>query len=127
VKDIPKPTLMSRLREESSAFMRTLMEMTLPAHCGRMRLCAIETANKRAAEEMNQDSLLQFLTEFGEHSVGDSVRFSEVYERFINWLPIDERSQWSQKKVSKRLPDNYPRERDGKNMVMIANLKWRVQ
>ena len=124
-KDIPKTSLIAKLKEEGPHFMRTLMDLQLPNHCGRMRLCAIATESKRMAEEYNQNPVVDFLNDCADRIEGQKVPFAEVWTKFIEWLEPDERSNWNRKKLSMKLPDGYPRDRGKNNKAIVRNIKWR--
>ncbi|HEV7283199.1 MAG TPA: primase-helicase family protein [Pirellulaceae bacterium] len=57
--EIPKPLLISRLKEEAPHFMRTILDLPLPKPLGRLRLPAIQTAGKEAAALASVPELAQ--------------------------------------------------------------------
>jgi hypothetical protein len=62
-KEIPKPVLLSRLREEAPNFLRTLLDFPLPEPEGRLRLPPIATASKAKIIEDRVSELAMAIAE----------------------------------------------------------------
>jgi len=121
--EIPKRHLMSKLEEEASHFMRTIMDLTLPSPHSRLLLPAIKTRNKEHAEEMNRSALDNFLAEL--HEVpGEMVEFSKFFQKFQEWLPAEKRYEWKKSVVIEEVRRRFPYGAYTDNKRMIGNLSW---
>jgi hypothetical protein len=122
--EIPKKILIERLEAEAPHFMRTLLDLQLPAIEGRLRLPVVNTHNKRRAEELNRDPVQHFIIEHCHDVPGQMILFAEFYERFVESLQDDEKYQWTKIRVSKAIPDKYPTGAHGANKKYIGNIAW---
>jgi hypothetical protein len=122
--EIPKRVLMSRLEEEAPHFMRTIMDLTLPAFFGRMRLPAIKNANKETAEALNQTPLEQFVSEQCHTVHGELIEFRDFYDKFREWLPPELVGDWSKLKVVNALRQKFPYGTRTMNKRYIGNVSW---
>lgn len=77
--EIPKPLLISRLKEEAPHFMRTILDLPLPKPVGRLRLPAIQTSGKEAAALASVPELAQF--------VASAMASRERWEGVLKELP----------------------------------------
>lgn len=126
--EIPKSVLIERLKEEAPHFMRTIMDLQLPPMLGRLRLPVVSTENKQRAEESARSPLENFIAEQCFEVAGESVLFSEFFDRFKLWLEseeIEKRSDWTSKmKVIKALPHNFPYGIRHSNQRYVGNISW---
>jgi hypothetical protein len=102
--EVPKKEMMVHLENEAPHFMHTLLTMQLPPVKGRLRLPVITTANKMLSEEMSRDELEQFICEFCDKELGAKLSFKDFYERFITWVPAEEKHKWPRSMIQRRLP-----------------------
>lgn len=119
--DIPKPLLIERLNQEAPQFMRTLMDLPLPPPTGRLRIPTVKTGHKEFAEQRTRSLLDHFITEHLFESVGELTLFSEFYEKFVLWLPEEERGGWSRIKVSRSLPMKFSSGTGNGNKTYVIN------
>lgn len=122
--EIPKDELQARLKAEAPAFMRTLIDFHLPPVTGRLALPIVETRHKARSEEFSRSALEAFLKEHTHPVMGETVPFKDFYEKFIEWVPSEERHSWTRQKVSRSLPVNHPSGAGNGNVKYIANLSW---
>ncbi|REJ65615.1 MAG: hypothetical protein DWQ31_16885 [Planctomycetota bacterium] len=122
--EIPKKILLERLEAEAPHFMRSVMDLTLPAIEGRLRLSVVATQHKRDAEHLSRSALERFIDEKCHHVPGAAMPFAEFFERFQKWLPADEKSQWNRKKTAISFPHEFPRGAGAKNQKFIGNIAW---
>ena len=122
--EIPKGVLLDRLEQEAPHFMKTVCDLVLPTANGRLRLPVVATASKQRAEEAQRDLLQQFIAEETFAAPGEKVLFSEFYEKFQQWLPEENRYQWSKQKVGRSLPANLPVGAHTANKRYIGNIAW---
>ena len=123
--EIAKSVLIERLEREAPCFLKTLCDLQLPTVDGRLRLPVVGTASKQRAEELARSPLEQFIAEGTRHSEDEKILFSEFYERFREWLPEEERYQWTRHKVSRGLPDSLPTRTGVGNKLFILNVSWK--
>lgn len=97
--EIPKPVLMQKLREEAPAFLRTLLEIKLPASPGRLRIPVVANESKLEAE-VNQYSPLEiFIKESCYKIDGAITKVGDFYEAFVKSLPSEVKYEWTYNKV----------------------------
>lgn len=108
LEDVPKKTMLEKLKEEATHFMYTLMNVELPPVIGRLRLPVVETANKLTSEEFSRDDLEQFISEHCFYAPGEYVMFKDFYDKFFEWLPADQRGQWNRNRCARSIPLKYP-------------------
>lgn len=123
-RDIPKRVLRQKLEEEAPAFLRTLIDMTLPPSTGRLRIPIVNTGHKKHVEQMNQTALEIFFEEKLSPSTDTLIPFADFYESFIHWVDPDEIARWTKQRVSKELPMGYRTERKTGNKTFLVGAKW---
>lgn len=122
--EIPKKILLERLEAEAPAFMRTLLDMTLPPVEGRLRIPAIRTANKERAEDANRNALQMFLSEHCHNVPGMMIPFVEFYERFEKTVQQHEQGDWTKQKTIRALPQEFPYGTGNYNRRYVGNISW---
>jgi phage/plasmid-associated DNA primase len=122
--EIPKDTLLTKLKEEASAFLRTLLDLKLPAPPGRLRLPVIETESKRQAEESVNSMVYKFVEEKCHRIDGAYIKLKDFYEAFREWLPKDAEYEWTYNRVIDefRLHDLLPFGRYMNNITCVGNI-----
>jgi hypothetical protein len=104
---IAKPLLLVKLDEEAPHFMYTLMNLQLPPPLGRLRLPVVATPSKFRTQELNKDSLQQFLDDFCLVKKDAHIRFGEFYDAFQKTLDASDKGEWSKIRVGKKLPNRH--------------------
>lgn len=132
--EIPREVLRERLAKEAPHFMRTLMDFPLPPNIERLRIPAITTANKIAAEDLNKSPVEAFIDEECYPVDGEYIEFgggeseseqaARFYSRFQKWLAPEDRSSWPKQKVIKSLPSRFPYGKWTDNKRIIGNLSF---
>ena len=122
--EIPKDTLLSKLKEEAPAFLRQLLDLKLPNPPGRLRLPIIETESKRQAEESVNSLVFKFIEEECHIIDGAHVKLTEFFESFQEWLPGDIVHEWTYNRVIDefRSRDTIPFGRYGNNVTCVGNI-----
>lgn len=126
--EVPKSLLIQRLVEEAPAFMRTLVDMELPTATGRLRIPVVNTEHKSRAAEAQRSLLdvwMRECLEFGDDKPG--IPFTDLYKMFVEWLPLEERGNWSRLKVSRQLPSKYATEKRAGNVVCVPYCELKKQ
>lgn len=122
--EIPRATLFGRLSNEAPAFLRTLLDLKLPAPPGRLRLPILETDSKREAEESVESMVVKFIQDECYAIDGAFVKLKDFYDVFRKWLPEDSVYAWSYNKVVSQLRerDLVPFGRFDGNVMCLGNL-----
>lgn len=109
---VPKHILFEKLSKEAPDFLAELLRLEIPPPCDRLRIPVLETSDKVAAVEMNQNALEQFLADKCYYAPGKVVLLAEFYDKFIESLDPQERLNWGSKQsVSRKMPDKYAKGR----------------
>ena len=125
---IPKKRLMMQLEKEAQSFITAIMNLDLPEPVDRLNIPVIHTEDKKLVEQMNQTPLQQFVQEKCVYVEGHQIKFSELYDRFIEWVPLEERRFWTKQRVGKDFPPQFPKARQRKDgQFYIGNIVWRGQ
>ena len=122
--EIPKSILLKSLSDEGPHFMRTLLDLHLPATVGRLRVPVIETAEKRQAQDSNLSELDVFLREQTYHVPGEKILFAELFEKFRESLSPYLQTQWTRVKFSRGLPTRHPTGSGGGNKTYVGNITF---
>lgn len=112
-KIMQKSTIMALLDVEAPAFIDAVMRFDLPESTDRLRVPCISTGSKEMAQELNRTLLEEFIEEACHRINGECVKFADFCDRFYEWLPDDERTNWSKIKIGRKLPHWAPRGRYG--------------
>lgn len=122
--EIPKDTLLSRLKDEAPNFLRSILDLKLPSPPGRMRLPVLETESKRQAEQSANSLLFKFIDEKCFEIQGAHVKLKDVYEAFMEWCPEDVKHEWTYNRVIDefRQRDTIPFGRYENNVTCLGNL-----
>jgi len=76
------------------------------------------------AEAIGVDALAKFIAERLHEAPGHLVSFTDFYARFKAWLPANERNNWSQIRVSRKLPRKFQTGKGTANKVFLINCAW---
>jgi hypothetical protein len=122
--EIPKDTLLTKLKDEAPAFLRTLLDLKLPAPPGRLRLPVVETESKRQAEESVNSMVYKFIEEKCHKIDGAFVKLKDFYDAFCDWLPNDAQYEWTYNRVIDefRNHDLLPFGRYANNITCVGNI-----
>jgi len=97
--EIPKDTMLSKLKDEAPAFLRTLPDLKLPPPPGRMRLPVVMTDSKKEAERVTAGLLDEYLEKGCHHIPGAVTKFADFYDAMQEWMPQDQRYIWTYSRV----------------------------
>jgi hypothetical protein len=122
---IPKKRLLEMLKSEASDFLAALLRIELPASNDRLNIPVINTIDKSMAEESNKTPLQLFLDQHITYVPGYTIKFSDFYDRFVNWLGPLEAANWTKIRVGREIPTTYPKGRQRKDaQFYIGNAQW---
>jgi len=124
---VPKRKLIPILEKEAPDFLAALMNLEIPESRDRLNVPVLETYDKVAVEEQNRTMLETYINEECRRADGASIKFSELYESFMQWLPTDEVGHWSKIRVGRELPPTLPKGRSRKDaQFYVGNVTWRA-
>jgi len=114
-----------RLEKEAPDFLARLISTEIPLSHDRLNLPVIETSDKASVQDMNKTYVQEFLIQHCTQISGALIKISEFYDRFINWLPPEEVNNWTQNRVGKKMPPQYPKGRIRKTgHFHYGNICW---
>ncbi|QDT54279.1 hypothetical protein Pan44_23070 [Caulifigura coniformis] len=87
--EIPRTEFRRRLEAEAPAFMQTVLGLTLPSPDGRLRIPAIETESKSAAQQSTRPAVLKFVDACCEKDPSYRVSCKEFGKAFREWCDPD--------------------------------------
>lgn len=124
--EIPRDRLRELLREEAPHFMRTLVDLEIPAPTGRLALPIIETQGKIEAAEGNVDELVNFLAEKCYEIPGAAIKMADFKARFIDSLDEHLQADWQRgRAIQTKLSEMFPVGKSAKfNQIIIGNLTF---
>ncbi len=122
--EIPKDTLLLRLKEEAPAFLRRLLDLKLPNPPGRLRLPTISTESKRAAEEALDSVVTKFIEEKCHPIPGAITKLIDFNNSMREWMTKDQSYAWTPHKVADEFRNQnlFPFGRALNNITCIGNL-----
>lgn len=72
----------------------------------------------------NDNRVVEFIRQHCHAAQGHSIPFSDFFQRFQQWLPAEERAQWSRLRTSRTLPEAHPSGGRTANVAHVGNLSW---
>ena len=125
VEMIPKKRLLVLLEKEAQHFITAVMSLDLPPSIDRLNIPVITTEDKKLTEQMNQSTLQRFITEKCISANGCKIKFSDFYDRFVEWMEPNEISFWTKNRVGREFPPQFPKARFRKDgQFYIGNIAW---
>jgi hypothetical protein len=108
---IPRKQLFKQLTEEAADFLGMVLQIKIPPSNDRLNVPVIDTDIKIQTQQLNQTPLQVFLSECTYNAPGEMVLYSELYDRFTEWLDPDDLHSWSKIRMGRELPLQYPKGR----------------
>ncbi len=108
---IDKEKLTSLLIKEAPAFLATLLATEIPLCNDRLNLPVINTDIKMQSSQLSRNQLEVFIDECTFYVSGSSIRYSEFYNKFQEWLDPSDVYEWTKIKMGRSLPSMYPKGR----------------
>ena len=108
---IPTDQMKIQLEREAPAFMAELLQVEIPPSGDRLNVPVIDTDIKTQTSETNKTTLELFLEEETYWAPGSKIRYSDLYNHFIEWVDPSEVYSWSKIKFGRELPIKYPKGR----------------
>lgn len=98
--EVSKPFLLQQCEKEAPAFIKSLLDFSIPPYTGRLKIPVLTTESKKIQEDYWTSSVEVFIKETT--STG-TVKLSEVYLEFINWMGPTDSINWTLRKFTKEL------------------------
>lgn len=124
--EVPKPELMNLLQAEAPAFLNTLLNTRLPPMTERLRVPAVDTADKEDQMDMAKSDLELFAAETLAEVPGCVLSFADFFERFHASLPDSQKHLWTSRRVGREFAHPlFPKGRYGAGgQIHLGNCTW---
>lgn len=119
--------LEERCLKEAPAFLATLLSLELPVSSDpRLNLPIIDTAIKQQAQQSNRSTIDMFFSEIVKEVPGSMILYSDLWNKFQNWVDPSEVHNYTKIKFGKKLPTRFPKGRviSKGSQFYIGNLAW---
>ena len=123
---IPKKVLIPMLQGEAPDFMAEILGLELPNSNDRLNIPVLNTEEKKASEFANQSMLEIYCDEKLLSIAGQTIKFSDFYDKFLEWLDPQMIAYWTKIRVGKELPRKYPKGRVSADsgQFYLGNAAW---
>jgi hypothetical protein len=123
---IPKDTFFHLLEKEAASFLATIFSLEIPKCSDRLSIPVIGTEAKEQSAKLNRNELELFIEEVCYYAPGQSVRVSEFWDRFNEWLDPSSVHAWSKIRMNRSLPAKHPKGRlvSDLNQFHIGNISF---
>lgn len=108
---IPTDQMKIQLEREAPAFMAELLQVEIPPSGDRLNVPVIDTDIKTQTSETNKSTLELFLEEMTFWAPGEKIRYSDLYNHFLEWVDPTEVHTYSKIKFGREIPIKYPKGR----------------
>lgn len=119
---IPKHKLEELLRAEASDFLAYILDIELPPPISRLNVPVIETVEKANAQSSHVNILHTFMKNCVFDFPGNLIPFSELYEKFLENVPAEDRGYWTNIRFSKEMPTKYLKGSGVGNRTFLGNI-----
>ena len=106
-KMIPKFQLHELLKTEAPDFLAEILSLEIPASNDRLAIPVLMTEDKQTAAYANQSFLELFLAEKCFYAPGFEIKFSDLVEKFHEYLEPQYVAEWSKVRVGRELPQKF--------------------
>jgi hypothetical protein len=122
---IGKTALFAKLEKEAPDFLAELLRLEIPECVDRLRMPALDTQDKTAVAEGNEEHTNEFLDYIIEPAPGQIIPFGELYRDYVSWCEENGIPVLSNKAFSKAIPPNIPKARHRSNARLhVADVWW---
>jgi hypothetical protein len=120
-KIVAKRVMIERLRKEAPDFLAEILNLEIPTCNDRLNIPIIDTPDKKQASEGNMTAVELFIYEKMYDAPGQYVLYSELYNKFMEWVDSSESSHWTKQKMGKAIDSRkYPKGR------LRGNPNWHI-
>jgi hypothetical protein len=121
----PKRKLIEDLKKEAPDFLAEILRVELPEPNDRLNIPVIATQDKMDAENANMTDIDLFLKEKTYYIPGHSIHYSELYDKFVEWLDPNQQYKWTKIRFGRELPRKHPKGRSTKDsQFIVGNISW---
>lgn len=123
---VPRKQLFTQLEIEAADFLGMILKVEIPPSNDRLNVPVIDTEIKTQTQQLNRTPLQAFLEEMAFDAPGEVVLYSDLYNRFQEWLDPNEVHSWTKIKMGRDLPLQYPKGRlmSEKAQFHVGNLSF---
>jgi len=123
---IPKKQLMEMLKKEAPDFLAELLNIDIPPSNDRLNIPVILTETKEQVQESNMDVLELFLKQYTYYVPGKAIKWSDLYDKFIQQLEPQYIEVWTKVYTGRHLPACYPKGRWTKDnaQLYVGNISY---
>ncbi len=117
--------MIDMLQSEAPDFLAELLRIEIPPSNDRLNVPVILTADKADAQSLNRTPVEQFFDERVHNISGEMIKFSELYDRFVEWADAADAMYWTKRKFGSSIPSKYPKGRSPETgHIFIGNASW---
>jgi hypothetical protein len=122
---IPKKLLIPMLEKEAPDFLADIIKLEIPPSNDRLNVPVIVTEDKQLAQQLNQTDLERFIEEKCVYATGRWIKFSDLFQKFNEWVDPGELHKWTKIRVGRSLPPQFPKGRNPKDgQFYVGNISW---
>lgn len=123
---IEKEEFFSRLQKEAPDFLAAILKLELPYCTDRLGIPVINTDDKAQVQKGNQNDLESFLDECVHHVPGSLIKFSDLYDKFMDWMDPVAAQHWTKVRMGKTMPMKFPKGRIARDAGQwyFGNVAW---
>jgi hypothetical protein len=121
---IPKGEFFARLDAEAPDFLAAMLRLEIPATKDRLNVPVVESEHKMTAKQRNRSRLDVFIAQSCFEIPGATIRVNEFYEKFLSSLDEAARPEWTRRRISEEMPEEYPKGRAKDSQWAFANLSF---
>lgn len=100
---IPKKRLLPMLEKEAPDFMAEILGLEIPTTSSRLNVEVVSTTEKLETEGLNKTLLEQFLEDKCINVLGETIKFSDLYDHFSLYATADDLAYWNKKRFAMEL------------------------
>jgi len=122
---VPKRILFPELEKEAPEFVSDLLNLDIPPSTDRLNVPVITTGMKQTLQRLNETALQTFIRDRCCFIPGCKIKYSDLWDRFHEWVDPSEKQHWSKRRMGKELPPEYPKGRNKSDAQWyIGNIWW---
>ena len=106
---IPKAKMLELLKKEAADFLAEILKTEVPESDDRLNIPVIETVEKRNMQNRQMTPVEAFFSEKCHEIPGRSIKYSDLFVAFENWLDPMDVDNWTKTKFGKKIPLKFPK------------------
>lgn len=122
--EIPKLELMGRLKDETAAFINTMVKLEIPITESRLRIPVLTSEEKKTLEDINKDPLAVFIEDHVAYDEGYITSLKDFFRIFTDAVGMKVAMNYNTRLISRLLPPQYCKGRyGGAGDIHIGNMR----